>query len=268
MVIKNMKRLFLLAAMFVAAVVTSCDNKGPEDVDDGKVKMSTVSEDILTFVFWGGNHSSYYSIKNIPQDSVIVANSSAKWVNSFNVKNIGEVTYKIDPNDSGVERETTFTVSCHDAAVEYSVIQKAADVTCKAAYARCEYYADTTSERAFYSLTFSLNDLGYAYPEAKAAGDGNITYSLALYTKEFIYPGDPLKLPEGTYQLDPSNREEYPVIYKTNSACTMADGTNLTFGMAYLDVTKDGLVFRATTNDGRTHLATYYGDYEFVNMVQ
>ena len=261
-----MKRLFLLAAMILAAVVTSCNN-GHDIEDDGTVKMSIVSEDILTFVFWGGKHSSYYSIRNIPQDSLITAKAADKWVNSFNVKNIGEVTYKIEPNDSGVERETSFTVSCHDASVEYSVIQKAADITCKAAYARCEYYADTTSERAFYSLTFSLNDLGYAYPEAKAAGDGNITYSLALYTKEFIYPGDPLKLPEGTYQLDPSNLEEYPVIYKTNSACTMADGTNLTFSMAYLDVTKDSLVFRATTTDGRTHLATFYGDYEFVNMV-
>jgi hypothetical protein len=35
-----------------------------------------------------------------------------------------------------------------------------------------------------------------------------------------------------------------------------------------LDVTKDRLVFRATTTDGRSHLATFYGDYEFVNMAQ
>lgn len=258
----------MLAAMAFAVIATSCDNNGHEIEDDGSVKMSTVSEDILTFVFWGGEHKSYYSIKNIPQDSVIVARSTDKWINSFNVKSVGEVTYKIEPNDSGVERKTSFVVSCEDAAVEYFVTQAAADVTCKAAYALCEYYADTTSEQAHYDLLFSLNDLGSVKPEVAAAEGGNITYSLALYTKEFIHPGDPLKIPEGVYRLDPSNREEYPVIYKTNSACTMADGTNLTFKDAYLDVTKDRLVFRATTTDGRTHLATFYGDYEFVNMAQ
>lgn len=252
--------------------MTSCDNnkKGGDDVDDGKVKMSTVSEDILTFVFWGGEHSSYYSIKNIPQDSTIMAQAAHKWINGFNTKNIGEVTYKIDPNDSGVERETTFTVSCQDAYVEYSVTQLAADVTCKAAYASCEYFADTMSENAHYQLQFSLNDISgdYVSPESAAASkSGNMVYSLALYTKDFILAGETHKIPEGIYQLDPSNREEFPVIYRTDSACTMADGSNYMFDMAYLEVTKDRLVFRAKTTDGKTHLATYYGDYELINMV-
>ena len=259
-----MKRLFLILAAMFAVVATSCDNNGtgPDEVDDGSVKMATVSEDILTFVFWGGEHSSYYSIKNIPQDSTIIARAADKWVNSFNTKSIGEVTYKIDPNDSGVKRETSFVVACDDAAVEYSITQLAADVTCKAAYALCEYFADTTSERAHYQFLFSLN--GKNTP----AGTANLTYSLGLYTKDFILPGETHKLPLGTYQLDPSNREEYPVIYRTDSACTMLDGTNLMFDMAFLDVYQDKLVFRAKTTDGKTHLATFYGDYEFVNMTK
>lgn len=253
-----MKRLILLVAVIGATLMTACDNK--EAKDDGTVKMNTVSEDVLTFNFLGGEHSSYYTIKNIPQDSIIVAKSSQKWVNSFVTKNIGEVRYIIEPNDSGEKRETVMTVSCEDAMVEYYITQLTADVTCKAAYAECNYFGTTISDNPNFQLTLSLKS-----PDQSS--EGNITYSLDLYRQEPLKPGDPLAIPLGTYNFDPINNGDKNVIYPAGSGCTMADGTNLTFvNIATLEVKSDRLVFHAKTNDGRWHLATYYGKYLFNDM--
>ena len=253
-----MKRLILLVAVIGATLMTACDNK--EAKDDGTVKMNTVSEDVLTFNFLGGEHSSYYTIKNIPQDSIIVAKSSQKWVNSFVTKNIGEVRYIIEPNDSGEKRETVMTVSCEDAMVEYYITQLTADVTCKAAYAKCNYFGTTISDNPNFQLTLSLKS-----PDQSS--EGNITYSLDLYRQEPLKPGDPLAIPLGTYNFDPINNGDKNVIYPAGSGCTMADGTNLTFmNIATLEVKSDRLVFHAKTNDGRWHLATYYGKYLFNDM--
>lgn len=253
-----MKRLILLVAVIGATLMTACDNK--EAKDDGTVKMNTVSEDVLTFNFLGGEHSSYYTIKNIPQDSIIVAKSSQKWVNSFVTKNIGEVRYIIEPNDSGEKRETVMTVACEDAMVEYYITQLTADVTCKAAYAECNYFGTTISDNPNFQLTLSLKS-----PDQSS--EGNITYSLDLYRQEPLKPGDPLAIPLGTYNFDPINNGDKNVIYPAGSGCTMADGTNLTFmNIATLEVKSDRLVFHAKTNDGRWHLATYYGKYVFNDM--
>ena len=256
-----MKRLFLFAALMFAAVATSCDpnNSNNEEFDDGSVKMHIVSEDYLIFNYLGGEHSSYYTIKNVPQDSVIVAQAPDKWVNSFVTKNIGEVRYVIDPNDSGVERETTLTVSCKDAFVDYTIKQQAADVTCKASYASCNYYGALNSDNANFQLTISLHN-------PNNVNGGNIVYSLDLYRKGVLQPGDPMAIPLGNYVLDPINNGENDVIYKKGSACTMIDGTNLTFAVATLRVEKNRLVFYGKTTDERWHLATFYGDYEFVDM--
>ena len=257
--IQQMKRLFLLVAVIGATFMTACDNNKGE-VDDGTVKMNTVSEDILTFNFLGGEHSSYYTIKNIPQDSIIVAKSSQPWVNSFVTKNIGEVRYVIEPNDSGAKRETTMTVSCEDAVVEYSISQLTPDVTCKAAYAECNYYGTSISDNPNFQLTISLKSPGHGT-------NSNISYSLDLYRQEPLKPGDPLAIPLGTYNLDPINNGDKNVIYPYGSGCTMIDGTNLTFmNIATLEVKSDRLIFYAKTNDGRWHLATYYGAYKFNDM--
>jgi hypothetical protein len=251
-----MKRLFLLAAVMFAAVVTSCNNDKGE-ADDGSVKMHIVSEDILTFNYLGGEHSSYYTIKNIPQDSIIVANTSEDWVHSFVTKNIGEVRYTIDPNDSGVERRTSMTVSCKDAFVVYDMIQRAADVTCKAGYASCDYYGTTISDNANFLLKLALQD-----PYASDVSADNISYVLDLYVKRALQPGDEQAIPLGEYVLDPINTGDNNVIYKNTTTC-MVKGTSLTFGTATLRVEKDRMVFYGKTNDGRWHLATFYGKYEF-----
>ena len=253
-----MKRLILLTAVIGAMLMTACENK--EAHDDGKVKMHIVSEDLLTFNFLGGEHSSYYTIKNIPKDSVILAKSPQAWVNSFVTKNIGEVRYIVEPNDSGEKRETKITVSCEDAAVEYYITQLAADVTCKAAYAECNYFGTTISDNPNFQLTLSLKS-----PDQSQ--EGNITYSLDLYRQQSLQPGDPLEIPIGTYNFDPINNGDKNVIYPDGSGCTMADGTNLTFlNIATLEVKADRMVFYAKTNDGRWHLATYYGKYKFNDM--
>lgn len=254
-----MKRLFLLFAVMIAAVATSCDKK--EKADDGTVKMWTVSENILTFNFWGGEHSSYYSIRNIPQDSIILANSSHNWVKNLNTKNIGEVRYVIEPNDSGVERDAVLTVSCDDASVEYSISQLAADVTCKAAYASCSYYGNMMSMNANYQLNIALKD-------TSNNPDGNILYSLDLYRKEFMQPGDAPVIPAGTYILGHDNTTDDYVIYAPNSSYSNTNGSNHEFDIAILTVSDKSLVFRASTKDGRTHLATFYGDYNFVDMTK
>ncbi len=254
-----MKRLFLLAAVVLAAVVTSCDND--EKRDDGSIKMWTVSEDILTFNFLGGEYSSYYSIKNIPQDSIITAKSAHKWITDINTKEIGEVSYVIEPNDSGAKRETTMTVSCEDVTLYYSISQLPPDVTCKAAYAVCNYYGTSISDNPNFQLTLSLNEM-----DDIVSGKANIVYSLDLYRQTPLLPGDAPAIPLGTYILDPINNGDRNVIYRYNSACTMIDGENLTFSMATLEVKQDRLVFYAKTTDGRWHLATYYGEYTFNDL--
>lgn len=250
-----MKRLFLLVAVVCATMVTACDNNKGE-VDDGTVKMQTVSEDILTFNFLGGEHSSYYTIKNIPQDSIIVAKSSQPWVNSFVTKNIGEVRYIIEPNDSGAERETLMTVSCEDAVVEYYISQQIPDVTCKAEYVDCNYYGYQNSYNPNFQLTFFLKN------PAEGATD-NIYYDLDIYRQTPLLPGDPLALPLGVYNLDPINNGDKNVIYPDNSYCMIAGVERHQFSQATLRVEKDRLVFYAKTKDGRWHLATYYGKYKF-----
>ncbi len=255
-----MKRLILLVAVMIAAVATSCDNNEKAG-DDGTVKMWTVSEDILTFNFWGGEHSSYYSIKNIPQDSTIVAKSTHEWIKGFKTKNIGEVRYTVEPNDSGVEREAVLMVSCNDATVEYSISQLAADVTCKATYASCSYFGNMESMNANYHLNIALKD-------SSTQPESNLFYSLDIYRKEFMQPGDAPVIPAGTYILGHDNVTDDFVIYAPNSSCSVESGSNLEFDIAILTVAENSLVLRATTKDGRTHLATYYGNYEFVDKTK
>lgn len=259
MVIKEMRNLFLAAAIICAAALTSCDNKGTEGVDDGTVKMYAVSEDVLTFKFWGGEHSSYYSIRNIPRDSVIVATATQDWVTDFETDDIGEVRYVVEPNDSGAPRETTLRVSCDDAYVEYSISQLTPDVTCKSASARCTYYGIVNSENPNYQLSMVLND----------SATNKHAYSLDLYCKLSAQGNNPKALPLGTYNLNTDHinfREGEMVIYTSLSGCSLANGTNLTFESAVLTVTADKLVLRAITNDGQSHLATYYGALEVVDM--
>lgn len=253
-----MKRLFLLIAAICATFVTACDNNKGE-ADDGTVKMQTVSEDILTFNFLGGEHSSYYTIKNIPQDSIIVAKSSQKWIKNFVTKNIGEVRYTIEPNDSGVERKAVVTVLCEDAILEYSMTQLTADVTCKSEYVECNYYGTQNTLNPNFQLMFYLKN-----PDK--GRDGNSVYLLDLYRQTPLLPGDPMALPLGTYNLDPINTGDKNVIYPEFSACTLTDGSNHTFISATLKVEADRMVFYAKTEDGRWHLATYYGEYEFNDL--
>ena len=256
-----MKRLFLLAAVMFAAVVTSCNNNKGDERDDGSVKMHIVSEDILTFNFLGGEHSSYYTIKNIPQDSTIVARASETWVHSFVTKNIGEVRYLIEPNDSGEERSTIMTVSCRDAFVTYDIKQQKADVTCKALFAECRYFGTTISDNANFQLVIALHEPG------SVASSENISYSLDLYRKQALQPGDAPELPLGEYVLDPINTGENDVIYKNSSACTV-NGENFTFAVATLRVEKDRMLFFGKTNDGRWHLATFYDTCNFIDMTK
>ena len=96
-----------------------------------RVPVITVDNTNVLVKAEGGNVTLPYSIKYPAADATIIATSKETWVNTFDYKTDGEVTFAVDANE-GAERNATITLSypgAEDVAVTVSQRAKGAVVT-------------------------------------------------------------------------------------------------------------------------------------------
>lgn len=265
-----MKKFYLLLVMALVAMVSCESNPAKEETPTEPAALTLVSEPKLNFNYDGGQGVVEYTLANVAEGELPVAETAANWVSNIVVGD-ETITFDVAVNEVEEVRNAVLFVSYGELSFNVQLVQAAAphkaDVVYTAKALNGEYYGTKYSPGYNYFLVLSTNGT-----------TGFSDLYLDTYYRFDIFSatpaGDPVKVPVGVYEFDEYSLGnagtfgfEYSMRFET---CT--DGTykeNYVLG-GTLTVTENRIEAMVTLDDGKLHHVIYEGDLnlswiEFVN---
>lgn len=253
-----MRKFYLFVVMALVALV-SCETA---NTPSEPATLTLTSEAVLNFAAEGGQGVVTYTLANVKEGELPVAESGAEWISNIAV---GEtITFDVAVNEAEAVRNAILYVSYgEELSFNVQIVQAAAaaqpDIVYEAKTLNGEYYGTKYSPGYNYFVILSTN--------------GTTGYSdlyLDTYYRLDIFSdtpaGDPLTLPVGVYEFDEYSLGtagtfgfEYSMRFET-----CEDGTykeNYILG-GTITVTENRIEALLNFDDGKLHKVVYEGGLE------
>lgn len=264
-------------AMFMVACValSSCQSNEKQEPEVPQPVFILTSSASLNFEAEGGEAVVTYSIENPTPTGIVTATveDAATWVTEIRTQTYGEVAVVVAQNEVEESRTATLTLTYEDQSATVELVQAAGNPEIGTDYVREAtvltglYYGRLFSDDPNYF--FHLSNVGFN--EAGEALPGGWFYTIDCYS--VVEPsGDPIRLPEGTYEVDvqascaPNTiNPDYSMYFETGANGETVKELLIMDGS--LVVTESMIELRITDELGQTHYVyCENGDYAFMNV--
>lgn len=268
-----MKRDLFILCLLALFSLTAC---GPEETNKEQPEPPTpptpeppaltlTSVTPMQFGKMGGSGEVSYEITNPTQTGVLEIEllSQVDWVRDLNAQTYGKIFFEVDINATEEARSVQMRVSYEDLSFEVAIQQEVGEKGLDSDFVRDavsvtgHYYGLRYSSLPNYYINFS--NVGYD-PVTDYALPNGWFYTIDCYSKVDSSEA-PIRVPEGTYTLDPDNTCADGTFSVDYSQYKTTDEEGKINGGAYfeegtMEVTADGFVLYLTDTDGKTHKVT------------
>lgn len=267
---KHPKFFIITTTLITVASICSCNKPAAETtVPEFEVITTTIDADAK-----GGIYQINYTLTNAPENTFPQANArgAEEWIGEFDFSQPGTINFTVSPNMSDFARQATITLEYGELSGKTIITQSSKtnevyDVEFMATFQpRGIYYGDMYSSPGNYFITFSDDETSgnhgnYVHPNGTY-------YTIDFYGEAWNGDMSSIGLPEGYYELDPTNSgsigtfsQEYGQYAKADEEGNIV--VNMQFQSGYGTVTKDGdnyyVDMTLTLEDGMKHHLTYNG---------
>lgn len=263
------KFLFTIAAI---SCMLSCKTS-----DNGPVPELSLATASIEVSGEGGECTIEYTLTNVSESARpdVSAPGAEKWINMFDLSEKGIIKFNVVPNENIAARQATIKV-CYGDMEEKVLLAQSGKYEEKPEY-DVEFKATVQSRGIYYGDTYSPSTGNYFITlsdDETSGNQGNYVHANGTYYTIDLYgdmwEGDmsEIGIPEGTYELDPTNScspgtfsQKYGEYAKANAEGSIAVSMSFTSGTCI--VSKDGEDYRidltVTLEDGKLHHVTYKG---------
>lgn len=290
-----MKRIF---AIFSIALLAFAACEGIENVNGGdnnipggdginnkphitiaKTEISVGSGVAMSFI--------RYELVNPKEGLTLEATSNVEWIGNFDYKDMGKIGFKTQSNPNVDSRVGVVTVTYGESSIDVTITQEAnpqpTNITVEAPMLTGHYYGANPLWNGLYNFYLAFSDKGFSSNEAIYDHDyDNVPdayyYFVDLYLGEFdgYIEGEPINVPNGTYQFDKASQGWPNTFVDKNSWLQYNDAGGFASSQNQIEydkgelIVEDGKVTLKITltrsNIQEEHTVIYEGDYTLIDM--
>lgn len=270
-----MKKFILYTFTVVLAAVITLSSCTDEDKIE-KTTLELISQESMDIPPEGGSFEILYRITNPTENGAVkaITENDCEWISGLSCSTYGIISFCVDKNISGNERQITIVVSYEEQSFEVEIIQESSeaaiyDIEFEASMISGFYYGEKYSP-GMGDYWFFFTDIGF---DSNYASLPNGTYYRIDAYAPLAGNLDNIAVPEGTYKLDMTGStpsceaftfsQAMSMYYSTNENGKMNENDTFSFIDGTLEVKKSDKGYRMdlflTTSDGLERHIFYEG---------